>query len=146
MYFSTHQCTGCADIKAPSDFLISSISRKRSSKCRSCRNKKARDQYKDPKVKELFRNRQLRYEFGITLEDYNKMFTNQQGCCLTCKRHQSSLSKVLVVDHDHTSGEVRGLLCDYCNRLLGNYENKPELFKEFDTYLNRSNIRLVKVS
>jgi hypothetical protein len=102
------------------------------------RNEKLRAKWKnDPKFRAATRNRQLKNIYGITLEDYNNMFESQKGCCITCKRHQSTLSKSLVVDHCHVTNVVRGLLCDYCNRLLGNYENKPELFKEFDVYLKR---------
>lgn len=103
------------------------------------RAKKLRDKYKeDPEFRKEIRNRCLKYKFGIDLNDYNALFAKQKGCCRTCKRHQSELSKVLVVDHCHASLKVRGLLCDYCNRLLGNYENKPELFASFDVYLKEA--------
>ena len=100
--------------------------------------------YNTPEGRKGQRDRTLKYKFGISLEKYNEMFAAQNGCCKTCCRHQSELSKILVVDHCHDNGQVRGLLCDYCNRLLGNYENKPELFRAFDAYLNSSKLKLVK--
>lgn len=130
------ECTTCSESKEMALFSIASHHKDGySSQCRDCRNSQQRERYKDPKVKLLVKNRQLKYAFGITLEDYNRMFNEQEGKCKTCKRHQSILSKKLVVDHSHFTGRVRGLLCDYCNRLLGNYENKPELFKSFDEYI-----------
>lgn len=137
-------CTKCLTHKPLDKFLIRSDTGKPTSHCRECRNAISRERYKDPKVKSLFRNRALKSTHGISLDDYNDMFDSQLGCCKTCKRHQTELSKGLVVDHCHKTGQIRGLLCDYCNRLLGNYENKPELFESFDIYLNQSKIRLVK--
>lgn len=104
------------------------------------RNYKLRERWKsDINFRKANKNRQLKNKFGITLDDYNKMFEDQKGCCKTCNRHQTILSKGLVVDHCHKTGKVRGLLCDYCNRLLGNYENKPELFISFNIYLGKQN-------
>lgn len=61
----------------------------------------------------------LKSNYGITLDDYNNMFEQQNGCCLGCGKHQSDLEKPLCVDHDHQTGRVRGLLCIKCNSALG---------------------------
>lgn len=73
-----------------------------------------------------YRKRQaLKRYYGITLEDYNKLFKDQKGCCWICGIHQSELSKALCVDHDHTTGKTRSLLCNKCNQALGLfYDNK----------------------
>lgn len=55
----------------------------------------------------------------MTLEDYNKMFQEQQGCCAICGRHQSEMKRPLNVDHNHLTGIVRKLLCVSCNVGLG---------------------------
>jgi len=76
-----------------------------------------RQHYK--KNKERYRkNRRigkLRRDYGITPEDYNRMEENQEYRCLICNTY----SENLVVDHCHTTGKVRGLLCDSCNRGIG---------------------------
>ena len=64
------------------------------------------------------RNRQLKCRYGITLEDYEKMYSDQNGKCKLCKKE-----KRLVVEHNHENGKVRGLTCDKCNHLLGHLEN-----------------------
>lgn len=71
---------------------------------------------KNPHLKTSYR---LKREFGITLEQYNEMFQNQQGKCKICLIHQSKLSKALAVDHCHSTKKVRGLLCSTCNIGIG---------------------------
>lgn len=56
------------------------------------------------------RRSQLKRKYGISPEDYDRMVVEQDGRCLICGEE-----KVLVVDHDHTTGEVRELLCFSCN-------------------------------
>ena len=74
----------------------------------------------------------LKYEYGITLDDYNKMFNEQEGKCAICQRHQNELKKILYVDHDHKTGEVRGLLCKNCNVALGFYEKyDTQIFEKY---------------
>ena len=73
------------------------------------------------------KNKRLREKYGISLEDYNKMFANQNGCCAICGRHQSQLPQPLFVDHNHSTEKVRGLLCCRCNHLLGNSLDNPEI-------------------
>jgi len=66
------------------------------------------------------RKAKLKREYGMTLADYDKMFAEQKGLCKICG--DDSLNKRLAVDHDHQTGEVRGLLCGSCNTKLGWYE------------------------
>jgi hypothetical protein len=72
--------------------------------------------------------------YGITLDDYQRMHARQQGECAICERHETSVGP-LVVDHDHDSGKVRGLLCHSCNRGLGQFKDDPELLRAASAYL-----------
>jgi len=78
--------------------------------------------------------------YGITLEEYNKRLAEQNHSCAICKTPQLELSKTLCVDHDHKTGEIRGLLCDYCNRGLGFFKENKESMKLAINYLNKENI------
>ena len=69
--------------------------------------------------KERDKEKHLVYAYGITEGDWWGLFKQQKGKCVICKRHQSKLTKTLVVDHDHKTGEIRALLCNNCNALLG---------------------------
>ena len=70
---------------------------------------------------------------------YNSMFAKQQGCCAVCGKHQSELNKAFDVDHNHETGQVRGLLCGQCNRGLGNFyvdSNGVELLLKAKEYMD----------
>lgn len=60
------------------------------------------------------RNRQYKSRYGITLEDYENMYSQQQGKCKLCQEE-----KRLVVEHNHENSKVRGLTCDRCNIFIG---------------------------
>ena len=58
-------------------------------------------------------------KFNLTIDDYNKMFKEQDGRCGCCGKHQSELEKRLHIDHCHDTDKVRGLLCWECNASIG---------------------------
>lgn len=73
--------------------------------------------------KREFRSRRLMEEYGITADDYDRMYSEQGGLCLICGK-----SEKLFVDHSHITGKVRSLLCSKCNSLIGFCrENTPTL-------------------
>lgn len=78
----------------------------------------------------------LKHYYGLTLEDYNKMFREQNGCCYICGIHQSELKKPLGVDHNHKTGRVRKLLCNKCNTVLGLVNENINILKFSIEYLN----------
>ena len=80
------------------------------------------------------KNAMLKYEYGITLADYNKMFNEQEGKCAICQRHQNELTRTLCVDHNHKTNKVRALLCLTCNTDVSVVENRLE---EMMKYLNK---------
>ena len=61
------------------------------------------------------RNYQLWYRHGLTVADYRALRRQQHGCCAICGKKRWRL----VVDHNHKTGKIRGLLCNSCNSLLG---------------------------
>ena len=76
-----------------------------------------------------------KYRYGITLEDYKNMYISQEGKCDICKES----SKKLVVDHCHTNGNVRGLLCTACNSGLGFFKDNIPNLLEATKYLIKNN-------
>src|SRR5258705_8868427 len=66
----------------------------------------------------MSRARHLLKKYGITEETYNDLLRIQRGCCAVCGRHSDYFKARLCVDHDKASGEIRGLLCTYCNRYI----------------------------
>ncbi len=64
----------------------------------------------------------LRAKHGITSDDYARLLKEQNGVCAICK-HTCKTGRKLSVDHNHETGEVRGLLCTRCNLFLGHIED-----------------------
>lgn len=85
------------------------------------------------------RERQLRTKFGITPADYERMHAAQNGLCAVCKAPPPQGRRYLAVDHNHTTGAVRGLLCDACNTALGLAADSSERLKNLAIYLDTHN-------
>lgn len=66
------------------------------------------------------RDQNLIHRYNINIQEYDRMFTEQEGCCAICKMSQSKQARRFSVDHNHITNNVRGLLCDNCNMMLGN--------------------------
>jgi hypothetical protein len=78
------------------------------------------------------RKAHLRKVHGITVEQYNRMLQDQHGCCKICNHPTTS---TLVVDHCHTTGNIRGLLCDDCNLGLGKFRDNVDYLQSAVQYL-----------
>lgn len=104
--------------------------------CKSCMNQDTYEyRRKNPRYK---KNSHLKHLYGISLEIYNQLFEQQDGCCRICQTHQSSFKKALAVDHCHQTGKVRGLLCAGCNTALGGFRDKIQNLEKAITYLKDS--------
>lgn len=75
--------------------------------------------------------------YGITLEQYEEMYNEQQGKCACCDRHESEFKRGLHVDHCHTTDQVRGLLCTKCNPGIGYFDDNVESLEMAIAYLNK---------
>ena len=69
--------------------------------------------------------------------NYDRMFTEQVGCCDICGRNQTEFKKALHVDHCHESERVRGLLCLQCNAALGYIKDNIKTAKNMVKYLQK---------
>ncbi len=81
------------------------------------------------------KNTQLKQKYGIDINYYNLMFTQQNGCCAICKEHQTSVG-TLCVDHCHETDIIRGLLCNTCNSALGKFKDNIEILHNAINYLS----------
>ena len=89
---------------------------------------------------ERAKDKRLLRKYGISLRQYKRWELKQGGCCAICKkegihRNQFGKRKQLVVDHDHATGKVRGLLCSSCNLLLGQAKNDTMILQKAISYL-----------
>jgi hypothetical protein len=75
-------------------------------------------------------------EYGITLEEYNRLLESQGGGCAICGRKVNIDSKFsLHVDHDHDTGKIRGILCSSCNLGIGKFDHDCSRLKNAIKYL-----------
>ena len=89
----------------------------------------------DPNDGAKRKNIYLKWKYNIPLETYNEMFDKQKGCCAICSKHQSTMKRALAVDHNHTTGEVRSLLCGHCNLMLGYAKDSISVLEASIKYL-----------
>jgi hypothetical protein len=67
--------------------------------------------------------------YGLTAEDYAELVRTHDGCAICQEKSK------LGVDHNHTTGKVRGLLCQACNRGLGHFKDSPSLLEKAKEYV-----------
>jgi hypothetical protein len=80
------------------------------------------------------RKNRLRREFGLTADIYDAMLEAQRGVCAICHMPDSRGIR-LAIDHCHTTGQVRALLCGPCNLALGNMQDSPDRLRAAAIYL-----------
>lgn len=72
-------------------------------------------------------------KYGISLEDYNLLLEKQNNCCAVCK--DIPTKQKLHVDHNHSTGKIRGLLCQACNVSIGKMKESPALLRALAEYI-----------
>jgi hypothetical protein len=93
-----------------------------------------RERRLEPEVKQRERAGHLMRKYGITLEQYDAMLDDQGGGCSICGRPQGTKIS-LHVDHDHSTGKVRGILCFSCNNALADFQEDMQLLRKAIGYL-----------
>ena len=89
-----------------------------------------------------YRDKSLRGAFGLSLAEYEAMLAAQGHACASCGGRETTKRKGkdlwLAVDHCHTTGSIRGLLCGACNKGLGHFKDDPKLLRAAADYLERA--------
>ena len=147
------QCTKCKQFKLATEFAKDSKKQNGlTSHCKLCRNLKRKERYytnlayeltrvqryrnnNPEKVKLSNRNTKLKRAYGITQNDYLEMFNKQNKRCACCNRETDKL----VVDHNHTTGVIRELLCSPCNTALGLLNEDVTVMQNMSNYVRKHN-------
>lgn len=139
MEHTLKRCTTCGASKALSEFSPNSGGKfKVSSLCKPCARTIASARRKDnPEwAKMVDMKHSLKRDYGMSMEDYTEMDRLQGGVCDICHRPNSN-GRRLYVDHDHTTGAVRALVCHYCNTMLGMADDNSDRLRTAAAYLDR---------
>lgn len=107
-------CSSCKEEKEISFFGKDSSNKTGLTRqCKECNRKRVNAYNKANPEKKREQNYKARY--GVTIKEHNALYKKQDGKCATCNDELNPG----VIDHNHITGEIRGLLCNSCNSALG---------------------------
>jgi hypothetical protein len=120
-------CCFCNQIKSSCSFHKDRNNpRGRSYYCRECFN--------------LYQRRRSTLRYGLTYEEFESLLKKQSGKCAICKCEEDPDPRAIrfSIDHNHITGEVRGLLCSNCNRAVGLLQDNPDIIDAAAIYIRSS--------
>ena len=106
------------------------------SACKSQRTKKSRKENPEKHSQYDWKSK-IKGAYGITEQDYSNMFIEQDGKCGICFTSLIFRDKATHIDHNHETGEVRGLLCHGCNTAIGLLKEDTEIMKSAIEYMTK---------
>lgn len=122
-------CPGCEKDKP-----IDQYSRPWVHYCRVCTNAKGRERYVAKGGSDFAYAQSLKYNYGLTMDEYQARVEAQGGRCAICDEESD---RRLHVDHNHQTGAVRDLLCEWCNHAIGKARDDPARLRAMADYLER---------
>lgn len=150
-------CAKCHIAKPVSEFPARErdTPSKRRSNCKACRAAYMREYWERRGGQtRTGKNAELRRRYGLSIEQYEAMVQRQGGVCAIClqppkpqpmnSRQGRRQYAVLCVDHDHATNQIRALLCNTCNRVLGMLGDNPALLRAAAEYLEAHRLRGVQ--
>lgn len=129
-------CTKCGEGKALTEFHKDKHKKDGlTPTCKSCNRSRSRAHHKlKPRDPEQTRREKLKTRYGTTPEFIAALYEKQQGNCELCGE---PLDGNYHIDHNHGTGEIRGLLHSDCNKGLGMFRDSPERLDKASAYLRR---------
>ena len=129
---------------------------KKDYRCRPCMNKAQREYRQSEKGRAALAKAQKKYntspkgraarkhsawkrlQIDMDMKRYEQKLKEQNERCAICTKSVAEMDRDLCVDHDHRTGQVRGLLCTYCNKhVLGAIRDNPIVLRGLRDYLNK---------
>ena len=102
---------------------------------------RSREKYNSDAHKLRVRERNIRNTYSISLDELRELMDKQKGCCDICGdslAHPDSVNSYSI-DHNHSSGKVRGLLCCHCNSAIGYVREDEKIIENLVKYLRKHN-------
>lgn len=155
---ASKRCTKCLEVKPVTEFTWapSRLGLSRHSRCRACRTAESRVRYlatkeqvkqrtrsryaairADPDLWHAFSLRESARHLGLDPDLVAARFKDHDGLCDICGEPSAEPHPRLHIDHDHETGELRGLLCHNCNTAIGLLRDSSELVMQAAAYLER---------
>lgn len=135
-------CRRCEQAKPKTDFFFRKDGMQ--GVCKTCSMHSARNwrQKNRTKYRSYMADFNLKRLYGISSDEYQRLFENQNGACAICTcperlRRKDGTPRNLHVDHDHKTGKIRGLLCHYCNTAIGAMRENEDLLLKAIAYLHK---------
>ena len=123
-------CPDCGLEKPPEDFPRNRRTKSgRGAYCKACHN--ARNRATVKRLHGDSRHYHLRQRYGIGAAEVDELVDRQGGLCAICRRRSAT-----QVDHDHSSGKVRGVLCLECNAAIGAFKDSVRILYRAIDYLD----------
>jgi hypothetical protein len=92
-------------------------------------------------VRAVARRKALKRKYGISLEQWDELFEKQDKRCAVCQSDNPRRTSGWALDHNHETGEVRGILCHPCNVVLGFIRDDPAVLFALEMYLQAPHVR-----
>ena len=128
------ECNKCGITKSVSDFYIKKCKNNKlnrfNSPCKKC-------SYENDK-RVYMKNYSRKRNFGISADEFNDMKISQDDKCAICKKDSKYFKRDFSIDHCHTTGKIRGLLCSNCNTGIGMFKDDIDILKSAILYLKSS--------
>lgn len=136
----TKICRDCEEEKSTEDFYKHKETKDRlRPTCKKCVNKSTSNYYLNNKENMVEKRKAYHFKkkYNLSMDELERMKEDQNYCCKICKE----LSDNLVVDHDHKTGTVRGLLCSNCNLAVGYIRDNPWWPAKAIAYLEKYGVK-----
>ena len=128
---TTKVCNLCEEEKDVSLFSVDSRSKSGyQTRCKDCQS------FVKKEMAAYYRGKHLEYKYNMTNEDYEAMLEKQDHKCAVCGINEvHAENSRRCVDHDHNTGQVRGLLCKKCNQAIGLLQDNADFCESAGKYL-----------
>lgn len=135
---ATRKCKCCNELLNVNDFYIKASKNEKhfrfNSPCKFCSNLNRNVNYQKAYHRKI--------KYGIEQSDYDNMLKNQNFSCAICEIHIEDVNRDFSVDHCHTTGKIRDLLCINCNSMLGMGKENKNIFKSAIKYIQKHKNKL----
>lgn len=135
----TKRCKVCGLEKPIQEFYMQLDATKKrryaKAQCKLCDNARRAKHYEEHR--EEARWQAVFKKYGLTQQSWSKLFESQGSCCAVCRSESPNWGRGWLIDHCHTSGKIRGVVCTNCNLLIGHAQDNISILEATIKYLLR---------